>query len=78
MRVNERNLGLNGDRDIDIMNVKCDPVTIGSLRLQKGFLPAYHMNKENWISIILESEITESMIFDLLDVSYAMVSNNRK
>ncbi len=78
MRVNEKNLGLNGSRDIDVMNVKCDPVVTGSLRLQKGFLPAYHMNKEKWISIILESEIPESMIFDLLDSSYDTVSNNRK
>ncbi len=74
MRVNEKNLGLNGSSDIDILNVKCDPITIGSLRLQEGFLPAYHMNKENWISIILDSKIPDSMIFDLLDSSYYIIA----
>ena len=26
---------------------------IGSLRGQKGYFPAYHMNKEKWISVLL-------------------------
>lgn len=73
MRVNEKNLGLDGRREIDILNVKCDPITAGSLRLQKGFLPAYHMNKEKWISIIL-SEVPDVMIFDLLDQSYDLIA----
>ena len=34
-------------------NVKSDPLLIGSLRGQDGYFPAYHMNKEKWLSIQL-------------------------
>lgn len=78
MRVNEQNLGLQGSRNIDVINVKCDPITVGALRLQKGFLPAYHMNKDKWISIILDSTVPKEMIFDLIDTSYNAVAPKRR
>lgn len=40
-------LGLPGQQPVDIVNLKCDPILIGSLRAEPGFYPAYHMNKEN-------------------------------
>ena len=43
-------IGLTGEGEVDILNVKCDPILSGSLRMQPGFFPAYHMNKEKWIS----------------------------
>lgn len=78
MRVNEQNLGLQGSKDIDVINVKCDPITVGALRLQDGFLPAYHMNKDKWISVILDSIVPKEMIFDLIDSSYNAVAPKRK
>lgn len=54
MEVGRDKLGLPGDGEVDILNVKSDPMLIGSYRTQKGFFPAYHMNKENWISILLD------------------------
>ena len=38
---------------MDVLNVKSDPLLIGSLRGQDGYFPAYHMNKEKWLSIQL-------------------------
>lgn len=29
---------------IDIVNLKCDPVLIGSLQSEKGIFPVYHMS----------------------------------
>ena len=46
-------LGLPGQQPVDIVNLKCDPILIGSLRAEPGFYPAYHMNKENWITAAL-------------------------
>ena len=46
-------LGLEDDNIIDVINLKSDPMLIGSLRGQKGYFPAYHMNKEKWISVLL-------------------------
>ena len=47
MDVPSSKLGLTGERLIDVMNVKCSPIMIGSLLMEKGFLPAYHMNKKS-------------------------------
>ncbi len=46
MEVARDKLGLPGDGAIRVLNVKCEPLLIGSLREKPGFLPASHMNKE--------------------------------
>lgn len=65
-------LGLDENRIIDILNVKCDPLLIGSLRSKSGYFPAYHMNKEKWLSIALDGSVQEDEIKDLLDMSYKL------
>ena len=37
-------LGLPGTELLDIVNLKCDPLLIGSLRRMPVIIPAYHMN----------------------------------
>lgn len=71
MNVSSDKIGLNNDNIIDIINVKCDQLLIGSLLTHSGFVPAYHMNKNNWISIILEKISDEETIKWLIDMSYA-------
>ena len=72
-------IGLTGEGEVDILNVKCDPVLSGSLRMQQGFFPAYHMNKEKWISILLsEASENDEMIKDLIDWSYQATAAKKK
>ncbi len=66
-------LGLPGQGMVDALNVKCDPVMSGSLRLQPGILPGYHMNKERWITIVLDGTVDLAQIGILLDISYDLV-----
>ena len=65
MSVSPQSLRIPGDARIDILNVKCDPLLNGSLRQRPGFLPAYHMNKELWISIIL-NEVSDDDVMELV------------
>ena len=65
-------LGLPGTELLDIVNLKCDPLLIGSLRRMPGIFPAYHMNKESWISVALDGTVPEEQIKMLLDMSYAL------
>ena len=51
LEVSADKLGLPEADIIDVLNVKSDPLLIGSLRGQDGYFPAYHMNKEKWLSI---------------------------
>lgn len=61
-----------------MINLKCDPFLIGSLRAQKGFHPAYHMNKEKWISIRLDGSVPEEQIRRLIDLSFELTRSKMK
>lgn len=71
MNVPKERLGLSGG-GTDILNLKCGPVLSGSLRLSDGFLPAYHMNRENWITVLLDGTVKTDDIFPLLETSYRL------
>ncbi len=71
MNISAGKLGLNSEKKIDILNTKCDFSLIGSLRGKKGYYPAYHMNKTNWITIDIEN-VKDDEIKMLLDISYEL------
>lgn len=64
-------LGLKGEGTVDVLNVKGDPPLILLLRTQPGFRPAYHMNKEHWLTVLLDGSVEKETIFALLDASFA-------
>lgn len=74
MRVKRSSLGLNGEELIDIVNFKCDKVMVGSALANKGFYPAYHMNKENWITAALDGSASEENIKFFLDISFELTA----
>lgn len=78
MEVGRDKLGMTGDGEVDVLNVKCEPILIGSLRMQEGFFPAYHMNKDSWISILLEGPVADEEIKNLLDLSYKMTVQKKR
>lgn len=59
MDLPKNKLGLQGDERMDVVNLKCDPVLIGFLLSEKGFFPAYHMNKDNWITVALDGTVSD-------------------
>ena len=74
MRVKRSSLGLNGEELIDIANFKCDKVRVGSEHCNNGFYPAYHMNKENWITAALDGSASEENIKFFLDLSFELTA----
>ena len=77
MDIPKNRLDLAGDGLVDILNIKCDPIMNGSLRKAKGFLPAYHMNRDNWISILLDGSVDTAELFPLIEISYDMTDPKR-
>ena len=63
-------IGLDTKDRVDIMVVKCKPDMISVMTHMKGFLPGYHMDKSNWITILLDGTVQEAKILDFLDMSY--------
>ncbi len=63
-------LGLPGGDLVDILDLQCEPVMAGSLRSLPGIFPGYHMNKEKWITVLLDGTVDFEQITILLDMSY--------
>ena len=78
MDVAKKSIDLPGDGTADVMDLKCDQVLVGSLLAQDGFLPAYHMSKSSWISILLDETVPDEQIFPLIELSYDSVAPKRK
>lgn len=78
MNVRKELLGVESDGNTDILNVKCDPILIGSLLHNDGYFPAYHMNKTHWITILLDGTVKKEEIFNLIDLSYDMTYKKKK
>lgn len=74
VKVGRDKLGLADLGEVDILNVKCDPILIGSYRMQDGFFPAYHMNKEKWLSILLGEPKLDEAIKELLALSFELTA----
>ncbi len=78
MDIEKSRLGLPGEGKIDIINLKCDPMLIGSLLCNKGYLPAYHMNKQYWISLVLDGSVNHKEITELINLSYEIIDSKRR
>lgn len=70
MEIDEKKLGIDSERVVDVLNIKCDPLLIGSLRVKEGFYPAYHMNKDKWVSVVMDGTVPTDEIKELIKLSY--------
>ena len=56
------------------ISLKCDPFLAQNLREQyPSVTPGYHLNKEHWNTVLLDSSIPHSEILWMIDHSYEMV-----
>jgi predicted DNA-binding protein (MmcQ/YjbR family) len=70
MDVRRRNLGLDGEEIVDILNVKlADPLLVDLLIRQPGYFRGYHISRGNWISILLDDTVTDGKIMELTEES---------
>ena len=75
MRLPYSRLGLEKPGSVDIVDVKCGPLLMDAYRRQPGILPGYHMNKDNWVTILLDGTAEDGLIRELMDISYDMTKN---
>ncbi|MBR3640813.1 MAG: MmcQ/YjbR family DNA-binding protein, partial [Oscillibacter sp.] len=72
MDVERRRLGLDGEGAVCVMDTKCGPLLGGSYLGLRGVLPAYHMNKTHWITVLLDGTAEDTVVRELLEISYDM------
>lgn len=78
MDMQKKQLGLQGNGNVDIIDLKCNPELIGTLIDGKSYLPGYHMNKEHWITVVLDGTVSMQKIYDLIDLSFELTENKKK
>ena len=69
MNIDQSKLG-EGNGEVEILNIKLAEDKIQELLKEKGFYQAYHMNKEKWITILLDNTLEDSKIIPLIEESY--------
>ena len=79
MNVRRDKLGLSGDGYVAAMNLKIDDINIHEMLItEDGIFPAYHMNKRNWITVILDGTVPEEQVLSLLDMSFSATSKKNR
>lgn len=77
MNIEKRKLGINEDGYMDVINLKGNPEFNSILRSQPHIMPAYHMNKKHWITVLLNHNFPKSELYELIDWSYQLTSKKK-
>ena len=78
MKVPRAQVGLSGEDATEILNLKCDPMLSYGLRqTHPDILPAWHMNKQHWISVRLEGDVPEDVLRSLVEMSYDLTGRKK-
>ena len=72
-------LGLAGNAVVDMINLKIDDLFFRDMLIrEEGIFPGYHMNKQHWISVLLDGTVSEQRIYDLIDMSFLTTTSAKK
>ena len=72
-------LGLPGTESVPVINLKVEDLFFRDMLIrEEGILPAYHMNKMHWITVLLTGIVPEERVFDLIDRSYLATASAKK
>lgn len=71
MNIPRAKIGLSGEGNVDVVNMKCAPEVIESIAgVEPGIYRAYHMNKTHWLTVALDGSCDDETICWLLGISY--------
>lgn len=67
-----------GTGEAEIINVKLNSEIIPALLNKKGFYPSYHMQKKNWLSIILDDTLPDEEIMQYIIESHQFTEQSEE
>ena len=74
MKIKYRQLGLSGDEELWVVNLKARPEDIPNITDKKSVFPAWHMNKKHWITVLLTAATSFENLCALTEQSYKLVT----
>ena len=66
-----------GDGNVEVMNIKCGAEVIDLLLAEPGVYPAWHMNKDHWVSVIL-GEVAQEAAEEWLTRSFQLTGGFKR
>ena len=69
--------GVNTPGSVHILNLKADPLILSLFNGKYGVYPAYHMNRNHWISVLLDGGVEDEVLHDLIDDSFLRTAGKR-
>ena len=63
------------DSKVKIVNLKHLSSEISTVIDNRNIFPSYHMNKNHWISVVLDNNIDIEYVKELIELSYNLVNN---
>lgn len=63
------------DSKVKIINLKHLSSEVSTVINNRNVFPAYHMNKNHWISVVLDNNIDIEYVKELIELSYNLVNN---
>ena len=72
-------LGLSGDNPVDMINLKIDDLFFRDMLIREdGIFPGYHMNKQHWVTVLLDGTVSEQRVYDLIETSFLATASAKK
>lgn len=79
MEVSGDKLGANTADYIPVINLKVDDMLFRDMLIQQhGIIPAYHMNKQQWITVFLDGSVKKKQVYELIDMSFMATASAKK
>lgn len=78
MRIPISKFGILENRQVNVINLKCTEEAMDRVWLEDGIFPAYHMNKDHWISVLLDGSVSIETVEFLIDVSFQATAPKTK
>lgn len=72
LTVAKSKLGIDSKETAEIIDLRIQPQKMAELLENKNYYPGWHMNKNNWYTIILDGSITNEEIYSRIDESYSL------
>lgn len=77
-RLNQKSFAFIYERDGLCVNLKCEPEQADFLRkVYAGVTPAYHMNKQHWNTVRLNSDVPWDELCNMIEHSYRLTMPKR-
>ena len=77
MNLDGAKVGRPGTR-CDVMAIRAGAARVGKLLTIHGFLPAYHMNRKNWVSVVLDDTVPDAVVLAELAAARELVGSGAK